>query len=71
MDLATRLMLEAFGGGPNEFFVLAPPLAGELESALAELRSAPLLDGHRGRPPVDRAALARIVDAVGRLLVED
>jgi hypothetical protein len=52
-------------------FVLAPPLAGELESALAELRCAPLLNGHRGRPRVDRAALARIVDAVSRLLVED
>ncbi len=59
MDLATQLMLEAFGGGPNEFFVLAPPLAGELESALAELRSAPLLDGHRGRPLVADALVVK------------
>ena len=52
-------------------FVLAPLVAGELESALAELRCAPLLNGHRGRPRVDRAMLARIVDAVARLLMED
>lgn len=52
-------------------FVLAPPEPGELERALRGLRSAPLLDGWRGAPPVDRAALARIVEAVARLLVED
>ena len=34
---------------------------------LASLRGAPLLDGARGRPPVDRAALADLVVAVGRL----
>lgn len=52
-------------------FVLAPPEPGEVDRALAQLRSRALLDGWRGAPPVDRAALERIVSAVGRLLVED
>jgi len=52
-------------------FVLAPPAPGELDRALGELRGAALLNGHRGRPLLDRAALARIVDAVARLLVAD
>ena len=52
-------------------FVLAPPALGELDRALAELRGAALLNGHRGRPLLDRPALARIVDAVARLLVAD
>lgn len=52
-------------------FVLAPPEPGELDRALGELRGAALLDGHRGRPALDRAALVRIVDAVSRLLLED
>ena len=52
-------------------FVLAPPEPGELDRALGELRGAALLDGHRGRPTLDRAALVRIVDAVSRLLLED
>lgn len=52
-------------------FVLAPPEPGELEAALGRLRSARLLGGWRGAPPVDRAALEQVVEAVGRLLVED
>lgn len=52
-------------------FVLAPTAPGELDRALAQLRGAALLDGVRGGPPVDRIALARIVDAVGGLLVRD
>ena len=52
-------------------FVLAPPEPGEVERALAGLRARPLLDGWRGAPPVDRAALEAIVAAVGRVLVED
>ena len=52
-------------------FVLAPPAPGEVDQALGELRGAALLNGHRGRPPLDRGALAKIVDAVARLLVED
>ena len=52
-------------------FVLAPPEPGELDRALGELRGAALLDGRRGRPALDRAALVRIVDAVSRLLLDD
>lgn len=52
-------------------FLLAPAVPGELERALARLRCAPLLDGHRGRPPVDRKALARILAAIGDLLARD
>jgi len=59
---------EVFG---DVVFLLAPPEPGELERALGELRGAALLNGHRGRPPLDRAGLARIVDAVSHLLIED
>ena len=52
-------------------FMLAPTVPGELERAIGRLRCAPLLRGHRGRPPVDRAALQRIVDAIGGLLLSD
>ncbi len=52
-------------------FMLAPLEPGELDAALAELKAASLLDGHRGCPPVDRSLLAVIVDAVGGLLVRD
>lgn len=59
---------EAFG---DAAFILAPVEPGELDRALAGLRSRRLLDGWRGSPAVDRAALGEIVDAVGRLLAED
>jgi ATP-grasp domain len=52
-------------------FVLAPPEPGELERAIATLRCAPLLDGFRGKPALDRAALQSIVDAIANLLLED
>ena len=50
-------------------FLLAPTAPGELDRAIARLRCAPLFDGHRGRPPVDRALLQGILDAIGGLLV--
>lgn len=50
--------------------VLAPPEPGELAAALGELRGAALLDGYRAGPPVDRAELERIVDAVAGLLAD-
>jgi len=50
-------------------FLLAPTVPGELDRAIARLRAAPLFDGHRGRPPVDRGRLQRILDAIGDLLV--
>lgn len=52
-------------------FILYPAQPGELASAIARLRCASLFDGYRGRPPVDRAALWRIVDAIGDLLDRD
>jgi hypothetical protein len=52
-------------------FLLAPTRPGELDAAIARLRCAALFDGHRGRPPVDRAELRRILDAIGRLLIGD
>ena len=45
-----------------------PPLApGRAEEMVASLRSAPLLDGYRGSPPVDRAALVRLVELVAEI----
>lgn len=52
-------------------FMLAPPEPGELESALAQLKGARLLNGWRGAPAVDRGALGAIVDAVAGLLAGD
>jgi acetate---CoA ligase (ADP-forming) subunit beta len=52
-------------------FLLAPVEDGELDAALAMLRGAALLDGHRGAEPVDRTELRAIVDAVAGLLVDD
>lgn len=52
-------------------FVLAPPEPGELDRAIGRLRAAPLFDGYRGRPPVDRSALERILGAIARLLDDD
>lgn len=56
---------------PDVAFLLAPLAAGELEKGISRLRGAVLLNGHRGRPVVDRAGLSAILDAIGRLLVED
>ena len=52
-------------------FLLAPTRPGELERAISRLRCAALFDGHRGSPPVDRQSLQSILDAIGRLLVDD
>jgi acetate---CoA ligase (ADP-forming) subunit beta len=52
-------------------FLLAPIAPGELDRAIGRLRSAPLFDGHRGRPPVDHGKLQRILDAIGGLLAAD
>ncbi len=46
---------------------LAPVSGLEAGSMLAELRGTRLLDGVRGRPPVDRAAIAGVLVALGRL----
>ena len=46
---------------------LAPVDADEADRMLGDLRMAPLLGGHRGRPAADRAALAAAIAAVSRL----
>lgn len=53
---------------PDVAFCLAPPEPGELEAALRQLRAAPLLDGFRGVPPLDREAFGDVVAAVSRVL---
>lgn len=49
-------------------FLLSPTTADELDRGLDRLGAAGLLDGVRGRPPLDRGALYAIVAAVGNLL---
>jgi acetyltransferase len=49
---------------------LAPLSPEEAIAMLDQLRGARLLDGFRGRPAADRAALAELIVAVGRLAVE-
>jgi acyl-CoA synthetase (NDP forming) len=51
-------------------FLLAPVGPARAAAAVAELRLARVLDGYRGRPPVSRPALARLVSRVAAL-VED
>jgi acetyltransferase len=46
---------------------LAPVSSDEAASMLSELRGSRLLDGWRGRPAVDRSAVARIIVALGQL----
>ncbi len=46
---------------------LAPVSTEEATKMLAELRGAKLLDGLRGRPAVDRTAVAEILVAIGQL----
>lgn len=48
--------------------VLLPLADGELESALAQLRMAPLLHGYRGRAAVDLAALERMLERLAEVL---
>ena len=70
------LVTIGIGGIAAEIFgdvvaLLAPPEPGEVANAVAQLSGRKLLQGIRGGPPVDIDALARVVDTVARLLVED
>jgi acyl-CoA synthetase (NDP forming)/RimJ/RimL family protein N-acetyltransferase len=49
-------------------FLLAPVGPDRAAAAIAELRLARVLDGYRGRPPVSRPALARLVSRVAALV---
>jgi len=42
-----------------------PVSSADVIDMLGELRAAPLLDGYRGAPPVDLAALAEVIAAIG------
>jgi acetyltransferase len=48
-------------------FRRAPLTPAEADRMLGELRAAAMLDGVRGRPPVDRAALCALICALSRL----
>jgi acetate---CoA ligase (ADP-forming) len=48
-----------------------PARAARIERALRTLRGAPLLMGGRGTAPVDVAAVARLAERVGEVLVEE
>lgn len=52
-------------------FALAPVTEAEAVGLLRSLRGAALLDGVRGAPPVDVAAVAALVATVGRLLADN
>jgi len=48
-------------------FAVAPLRSGDAESLMAALEHADILDAFRGEPAVDRATLARLLDALGRI----
>jgi hypothetical protein len=48
-------------------FAVAPLAEADAEELVAALQNQRLLGELRGDPPVDRAALARILDGLGRL----
>lgn len=69
-DPAFGLMLTIGSGGTlvellgDSATLLLPTTAADIRRALAGLRCAPLLDGYRGRPKADVAAVVRAVEAV-------
>lgn len=70
------LVTIGIGGIAAEIFsdmvaILAPPEEGEVAAAVAELTGKQLLAGIRCGPPVDLAALGKIVGAVSELLCSD
>ena len=63
------------GGVAAEVFrdtvtILAPPEPGEVESAVAALRGAPLLHGYRSTAPIDLHALQAIIRTVADALIK-
>ena len=51
--------------------LLLPATRGEIAAALAGLRSAPLLQGYRGRPPADLAAVVAAIEAMQCLAIAE
>jgi acyl-CoA synthetase (NDP forming) len=69
------LLLAGLGGVHAEVLrdtavALAPATAEQAEALLRSLRGVALLDGHRGRPPVDVRAAAEAAAALSRLAAE-
>ena len=70
------VVLVGLGGVQAEVYrdvqiALAPVGDDEARRMIEALRAYPLLDGWRGRPPVDVAAAARVVAALSRLLADE
>mgnify|MGYP002620715481 CR=1 FL=1 len=55
---------------PDNVLLLPDLDQAEIEGALDCLRIAPLFSGVRGKPPLDRAAIVNVVQAVSRLLLD-
>ena len=69
------MLIVGFGGifveVLSDVATVLPPLApGEAEALLGGLRGAALLDGVRGRPRCDRAAIAAVIEAVAQFAWE-
>jgi acyl-CoA synthetase (NDP forming) len=69
------LVVVGIGGTGVEIYqdvaiCIAPVTGAQATSALASLKGARLLQGHRGQPPVDLAALSRLVVAFSQLVYE-
>ena len=70
------VVVVGFGGVQAEILkdsrLLAPDAnEPEILAELRKLKSAALLEGFRGSPPLDLEALVRIVRAIGRLLLDE
>ena len=49
---------------------LAPPSARDVAELLESIRSRKILGAFRGSPPVDRAALSKVIEAIGRIALD-
>src|SRR5690606_39071699 len=71
-DVFGPLVMCGYGGTNTEVFAdrvfrLTPLTDTDAATAVRELRSAPLLFGHRGAPPADVAAVEDLLIRLGRL----
>jgi hypothetical protein len=51
-------------------FAVPPLESGAADAMVASLRAAPLLDGYRGAPKVDRQALVALLEQIARVAEE-
>ena len=61
------VFVEAIG---DVTFRLAPTSSADAAAMLREIRGATILDGVRGNPPIDRSAVAHLIENVGALVVD-